>query len=139
MFEGGVRAASFIWSPLLKNRGRVSDQIVRNLLLSVQIQGFPINHLLKKIHINDWLPTLIRASGSDPNSILPPMDGMDLWESISKGKEGKGTMRNMVVHGHENNRAIRLGKWKYVESKLRFRQALRISFSEIKRRHFEVA
>lgn len=45
LLEGGVRGAGLIWSPLLGNGGRVSNQTM---------------------HISDWLPTLYRAAGGDP-------------------------------------------------------------------------
>ncbi|KAH9370114.1 hypothetical protein HPB48_011281 [Haemaphysalis longicornis] len=40
-WEGGTRAAAFIWSPLLRKRRRVSPQMM---------------------HISDWLPTLYHAA-----------------------------------------------------------------------------
>lgn len=44
LFEGGVRAAGLIWSPLLSKPQRISTQI---------------------FHISDWLPTLYHAAGGD--------------------------------------------------------------------------
>ena len=44
LWEGGVRGAGFIWSPLIKNRERVSEQIM---------------------HISDWMPTLYEAAGGN--------------------------------------------------------------------------
>lgn len=38
LFEGGVRDAAFIWSPLIVQSGRVSNDLV---------------------HVTDWLPTLL--------------------------------------------------------------------------------
>lgn len=45
LWEGGVRGAGLIWSPLLKKRSRVSNQTM---------------------HIADWLPTLYSAAGGSP-------------------------------------------------------------------------
>lgn len=42
LWEGGIRASAFIWSPLLRNRRRVSNDLM---------------------HITDWLPTLYAAAG----------------------------------------------------------------------------
>lgn len=42
LWEGGTRAASFVWSPLLNKTGRVSNQLM---------------------HIVDWMPTLYSAAG----------------------------------------------------------------------------
>lgn len=42
LWEGGVRGAGLIWSPLLKKESKVSDQMM---------------------HISDWMPTIIEAAG----------------------------------------------------------------------------
>jgi arylsulfatase B len=44
LWEGGVRGTGFIWSPLIKSRERVSEQMM---------------------HITDWLPTLYEAAGGN--------------------------------------------------------------------------
>ena len=41
-WEGGMRATGFIWSPLLKHKRRVSNQL---------------------IHVTDWLPTIMHVAG----------------------------------------------------------------------------
>jgi arylsulfatase B len=43
LWEGGVRGAGFIWSPLLKSAPRVSEQMM---------------------NVQDWLPTLYQAAGT---------------------------------------------------------------------------
>lgn len=44
LWEGGVRGAGLIWSPLLQKRQRISNQTM---------------------HIADWLPTLYHAAGGN--------------------------------------------------------------------------
>ncbi|XP_077528892.1 arylsulfatase B-like isoform X2 [Haemaphysalis longicornis] len=46
LWEGAIRAAGFVWSPRLENRGRVSQQLM---------------------HISDWLPTLYSSAGQLPD------------------------------------------------------------------------
>ncbi|GAU92446.1 hypothetical protein RvY_04524 [Ramazzottius varieornatus] len=65
LFEGGIRTNAFIWSPLLKKRGRVTNQLW---------------------HSSDWLPTLYEAAGGDLNDLTPhKLDGMSQWKSIQSG------------------------------------------------------
>ena len=42
LWEGGVKGAAFVWSPLLKTAPRVSEQMM---------------------NVQDWLPTLYEAAG----------------------------------------------------------------------------
>lgn len=93
LWEGGVRGASFVWSPLLKTTSRISNQMM---------------------NIQDWLPTLYSAAGGK-GSNLPPMDGMDMWESLSKGAQSP---RNLMLHNIDESRfisAVKVGDWKYVK------------------------
>ncbi|XP_022218278.2 arylsulfatase B, partial [Drosophila obscura] len=64
-WEGGIRSASALWSPLLQQRGYVSNQT---------------------IHAIDWLPTLAAAAGVELPSDLT-LDGLNLWPSLSGGAE----------------------------------------------------
>lgn len=43
LWEGGVRGAGFLWSPLIKSRSRIAQQMM---------------------NVQDWLPTLYAAAGS---------------------------------------------------------------------------
>ncbi|XP_040067208.2 arylsulfatase B [Ixodes scapularis] len=61
LWEGGTRGSAFIWSPLLNQNRRVSDQM---------------------LHITDWLPTLYSAAGGNPVS-LGKVDGYDMWTQLS--------------------------------------------------------
>ena len=47
-WQGGVRGDSFIWSPLLKKRGRIFDGLV---------------------HVTDWLPTILHAATGSPPKV----------------------------------------------------------------------
>ncbi|OQV17328.1 putative Arylsulfatase B [Hypsibius exemplaris] len=64
LFEGGVRVPGFIWSPLLKKRGRVTNQL---------------------FHVTDWLPTLWEAVGADPALLPANGDGFSHWKSFQAG------------------------------------------------------
>uniref|UniRef100_A0A182QC13 Sulfatase N-terminal domain-containing protein n=1 Tax=Anopheles farauti TaxID=69004 RepID=A0A182QC13_9DIPT len=64
-WEGAVRTAALIWSPLLIDTQRVSNQW---------------------FHISDWLPTLASAAGfSVANSSFSDIDGIDQWEALAYG------------------------------------------------------
>lgn len=58
-WEGAIRSASAIWSPRLKRRQRVSNQL---------------------IHISDWLPTFAKIAGVN---IDGPIDGKNVWNALS--------------------------------------------------------
>lgn len=65
LFEGGIRGAALIYSPLLVQSGRVSTDLM---------------------HITDWLPTLYSAAGGDIGLLDPDLDGIDQWSSLVSGK-----------------------------------------------------
>ncbi|KAL7643636.1 UNVERIFIED_CONTAM: hypothetical protein RMT77_005619 [Armadillidium vulgare] len=90
MWEGGIRGSAFVWSSLIKNPGRVSKQMM---------------------HITDWLPTLYSAIGGDVSS-LPPMDGMNVWESL-QGESSSPRKEILVnIDPFINGASIRVGEWK---------------------------
>ncbi|KAG8222731.1 hypothetical protein J437_LFUL008127 [Ladona fulva] len=98
LWEGGVRGAGLIWSPLLNNgKGRVSNQLM---------------------HITDWLPTLISAAGGDAfssNGTNGKIDGVDAWRAL---KEDLPTSRAEVLHNIDDiygNAALTVGDWKVVK------------------------
>ncbi len=64
LWEGGVRGAALVWSPLLKSSPRVSNQMM---------------------NIQDWLPTLYSAAGMAAHPLLccrygcPPFTLLQVW------------------------------------------------------------
>ncbi|XP_077528302.1 arylsulfatase B-like [Haemaphysalis longicornis] len=62
-WEGGIRLPAFIWSPLLRNRRRVSWELM---------------------HAVDWLPTLYYRAGGNIRD-LGTIDGVNQWDSLSLG------------------------------------------------------
>ncbi|KAF8783391.1 Arylsulfatase B like protein [Argiope bruennichi] len=62
LWEGGIRATCFVWSPFLRHRSRIFNELM---------------------HISDWLPTLISAAeGPEMAGTLKNIDGVDLWPSF---------------------------------------------------------
>ncbi|KAL0839915.1 hypothetical protein ABMA28_016532 [Loxostege sticticalis] len=93
LWEGGVRAASALWSPLLTRRGRVATQT---------------------LHISDWLPTLYAAAGGN-TSLFENIDGLDQWEALSHDVKSS---RTSIVHNIDDvwgSAAITVDQWKVVK------------------------
>uniref|UniRef100_A0ABD2XNR8 Sulfatase N-terminal domain-containing protein n=2 Tax=Trichogramma kaykai TaxID=54128 RepID=A0ABD2XNR8_9HYME len=77
LWEGGVRTAACIFSPLIVPRAMrrdVDDDDDRMM------------------HVVDWLPTLYAAAGGDPSADLINIDGLDQWSWIV-GRNNAGTAR----------------------------------------------
>ena len=80
LWEGGVRGASWVWSPRLKSAPRVSSQMM---------------------NIQDWLPTLLTAAGA--SSLPEDIDGLDQWSALSRDTSPP---RNVMLHNIDDRRQI---------------------------------
>ena len=86
---GGIRGTSFIHSPLLASKGRVSMDLM---------------------HLSDWLPTLYGRAGGDVSNL--DIDGYDMWPTLS---EGQASPRQELVHNIDPvtwTAAVRYHQWK---------------------------
>ncbi|XP_077555992.1 arylsulfatase I-like [Haemaphysalis longicornis] len=93
-WEGGTRAAAFIWSPLLAKRRRVSPQMM---------------------HISDWLPTLYHAAGGLPDCLERRLDGYNMWDTLSRDLSSPRTEVLYNIEPKERTAALRYGDYKLVE------------------------
>jgi arylsulfatase B len=93
LWEGGVRGAGLLWSPLIKQPQRVARQFM---------------------HISDWLPTLLSIAGGNVSQ-LENIDGVDQWQSLS---EDLASTRTAILHNIDDiygNAALTVGTWKLVK------------------------
>ncbi len=89
LYEGGTRVAAFANWP-----GRIKPGTVD-----------------QPIHVVDMFPTLSKLAGA-PVSVDKPLDGFDVWDTISDGKKSP---RTEIVYNIEPYRgAVRQGNWKLV-------------------------
>ncbi|KPJ16230.1 Arylsulfatase I [Papilio machaon] len=88
LWEGGVRGAGVLWSSGL----RVSPRVVR-----------------QRLHLVDWLPTLLAAAGANYSC---DCDGMNQWEALSGDLPSP---RTSVLHNIDDiygSAAITVDQWK---------------------------
>ncbi|CAH0561206.1 unnamed protein product [Brassicogethes aeneus] len=93
LFEGGVRGAAFIWSPLLVQSARVSTDLV---------------------HITDWLPTLYSAANGDIGAVDPDLDGIDQWSSLVYDLPSPRNDILINIDEKTRNAALRFYNWKLI-------------------------
>lgn len=92
LWEGGVRAAGFVYSNWIEKPGRTSMDLM---------------------HITDWVPTLVNLAGG---TIKSPVDGVDQWGMLSNGEPSarKEILLNIDLHVYKN-KALRYGDWKIIQ------------------------
>lgn len=70
LWEGGVRGVAFVHGKMLQRKG------VKNREL---------------LHSTDWYPTLVKLGGGKLDKSSVPVDGFDVWDTISIGKASPRT------------------------------------------------
>ncbi|KAH9370113.1 hypothetical protein HPB48_011280 [Haemaphysalis longicornis] len=93
-WEGGTRAAAFIWSPLLRKRRRVSHQMM---------------------HITDWLPTLYHAAGGHKERLEGRLDGYNMWDVLSRNLSSPRIEVLYNIEPQQSTAALRYYDYKLVE------------------------
>jgi arylsulfatase B len=94
-FEGGVRTAGAIFSPLLKKRGYVNKN---------------------PVHLIDWLPTFYAAAGGDLAD-LGKIDGVNQWEALSNNLTVNRSEILLNINDVTNTSAIlsQDGRYKFLQ------------------------
>ncbi|XP_063986746.1 arylsulfatase J isoform X2 [Diachasmimorpha longicaudata] len=92
-WEGGVRSSALIWTPKLANPGRIWSE---------------------KMHIVDWLPTLLTLAGANKSSLPTSLDGIDMWQSMNNNDSSPS---RIIIHNIDvlaKYGAITLDNWKLI-------------------------
>ncbi|CAL7944498.1 unnamed protein product [Xylocopa violacea] len=93
-WEGGTRGVAAIWSPLIKQSKRVSNQMM---------------------FVTDWFPTLLTAAGVDTKQQqFEHIDGFNLWSALVLNKVSPRYELVLNIDDLSNYAAIRRGDFKYV-------------------------
>ncbi|CAG9859294.1 unnamed protein product [Phyllotreta striolata] len=93
LWEGGVRGSALLWSPLIRKPNRIATQ---------------------RMHLVDWLPTLVDAAGGD-SCQLSHIDGVTQWRALSNDEPSN---RTEILHNIDDiygNAAITVGSWKLLK------------------------
>ncbi|KAF4529912.1 hypothetical protein B566_EDAN018162, partial [Ephemera danica] len=91
-WEGGTRSSSLIWSPLLKDTSRVSNQLM---------------------HVTDWIHTLLGSFKEEPEGQFFDLDGVNNWQALNS-KDVVSERNDLVymIDNIDNFSAVRKGYWK---------------------------
>lgn len=93
LFDGGIRSATFVFSPLITFAPRMSE---------------------KYIHVSDWLPTLYSAAGGNIHD-LGEIDGIDQWKSLAHDLPAPRDRVLINIDERANSEAAILGRHKLVK------------------------
>ncbi|XP_077995099.1 arylsulfatase J-like isoform X2 [Glandiceps talaboti] len=95
LWEGGTRAVAFAHGSMLERTGYINNEMM---------------------HVVDWYPTFVKLAGGDTD---PDMDGMDIWDTISKGDPSPRTefVYNIDDVADPPEQAIRVGDYKLIVGK----------------------
>ncbi|VVC28693.1 Alkaline-phosphatase-like, core domain,Alkaline phosphatase-like, alpha/beta/alpha,Sulfatase, N- [Cinara cedri] len=94
VLDGGVRGVAAIWSPWLKEKHSVSENL---------------------FHITDWLPTLYTAAGGNLEN-LDSVDGINQWTSITDNLKQMRTSILINIDEVRGEKALIFNQWKVVKS-----------------------
>ncbi|XP_054152458.1 arylsulfatase J-like [Oppia nitens] len=95
LWEGGVRVPAFIWSPLLKNSGYISDSYIQ---------------------VFDWLPTILEAI--DPkvyDQNRHKFDGISQWKTLNTKKCQNKNQLLLNIDPIWNMSSIIINQWKLIQ------------------------
>ncbi|XP_077991902.1 arylsulfatase B-like [Glandiceps talaboti] len=95
LWEGGTRAVTFVHGNMLEKTGYINNEMM---------------------HVVDWYPTLVKLAGGHTE---PHMDGMNIWDTISKGDPSPRTefVYNIDTLSDPPHQAIRVGDYKLIVGK----------------------
>jgi len=74
LWEGGVRGIGFVHGKMLQRTGIKCKEL---------------------FHVTDWYPTLLHLAGVRQAATAPPLDGFNIWRSLS---EGAASPRTKILH-----------------------------------------
>lgn len=93
LFEGGIRGVACLYSPLIKQTGRVVNQM---------------------IHVTDWLPTLYSAAGGNLNDLLD-IDGKDQWHNLLNSRTDARDFLLLNIDEVAGSEAALTNRFKYIK------------------------